>query len=124
MKNLVKLIEIPAADFTRAVKFYETVLGIELTVCDNCETEKMAFFADFADSEPNVAVSWAANFLPSKNGVLVSLNVENIEQTLERINANGGKTVRPKTKIEADNMGYFALFSDSEENTIGLYADK
>lgn len=124
MKNLVKLIEIPAADFARAVKFYETVLGIELTVCDNCETEKMAFFADFADSEPNVAISWAANFLPSKNGVLVSLNVENIEQTLERINANGGKTVRPKTKIEADNMGYFALFSDSEENTIGLYADK
>lgn len=124
MKNLVKLIEIPAADFARAVKFYETVLSIELTVYDNCETEKMAFFADFADTEPNVAISWAANFLPSKNGVLVSLNVENIEQTLERINANGGKTVRPKTKIEADNMGYFALFSDSEENTIGLYADK
>lgn len=66
----------------------------------------------------------AADFLPSKNGVLVSLNVESIERTLECINANGGKTVRPKTKIEADDMGYFALFSDSEENTIGLYADK
>lgn len=124
MKNLVKLIEIPAADFARAVKFYETVLSIELTVYDNCETEKMAFFADFVDTEPNVAISWTTDFLPSKNGVLVSLNVESIERTLERINANGGKTVRPKTKIEADDMGYFALFSDSEENTIGLYADK
>lgn len=124
MKNLIKLIEIPAADFVRAVKFYETVLGIELTVCDTCETEKMAFFSDFIGAEPNVAISWAADFLPSKNGVLVSLNVDNMEQTLERINANGGKTIRPKTKIEADSMGYFALFSDSEGNTIGLYADK
>lgn len=124
MKNLVKLIEIPAADFVRAVKFYEAVLGIKLTVCDSCETEKMAFFSDFTNTEPNVALSWTADFLPSKNGVLVSLNVDNIEQTLERINANGGKTIRPKTKIEAEGMGYFALFSDSEGNTIGLYADK
>lgn len=124
MKSLVKLIEIPAADFARAVKFYETVLGIELTVCDSCETEKMAFFANFADAEPNVAISWAADFLPSKDGVLVSLHVDSVEQALERINANGGKTLRPKTKIEADSMGYFALFSDSEGNTIGLYADK
>lgn len=124
MKNLVKLIEIPAADFVRAVKFYEAVLGIKLTVCDSCETEKMAFFSDFANAEPNVALSWTADFLPSPNGVLVSLNIDSIEQTLERINANGGKTVRPKTKIEADGMGYFALFSDSEGNTIGLYADK
>lgn len=123
MKNLVKLIEIPAADFVRAVKFYEAVLGIKLTVCDSCETEKMAF-SDFTNTEPNVALSWTADFLPSKNGVLVSLNVDSIEQTLERINANGGKTIRPKTKIEAEGMGYFALFSDSEGNTIGLYADK
>lgn len=27
MRNLVKLIEIPATDFARAVKFYETVIG-------------------------------------------------------------------------------------------------
>lgn len=124
MKNLVKLIEIPATDFARAVKFYETVLGIKLTVCESCETEKMAFFSDFTETEPNVAISWTTDFLPAKNGVLVSLEVDNMEQTLERINANGGKTIRPKTKIEADSMGYFALFSDSEGNTIGLYADK
>lgn len=44
MKNLVKLIEIPATDFARAVNFYETVLGIKLTVCDSCESEKMLSF--------------------------------------------------------------------------------
>ena len=123
MKYLVKLIEIPAADFARAVQFYETVLGIKLTVCDSCENEKMAFFSDFF-SGPNVALSWAPDFHPSKDGVLVSLNVESIETALHHINANGGKTIRPKTKIEADGMGYFAMFSDSEGNTVGLYADK
>ena len=83
----------------------------------------MAFFSDFS-AQPNVAISWAADFHPSKDGVLISLSVDSIETTLDRINANGGKTVRPKTKIEADGMGYFAMFSDSEGNTLGLYADK
>lgn len=123
MKNPVKFIEIPAADFDRAVKFYETVLGIKLTVCDDCETEKMAFFGDFS-TEPNMAISWAAGFIPSGNGVLVSLNVGSIDAALECINTNGGKTVRPKTKIQAEGMGYFAQFSDSEGNTLGLYAEK
>lgn len=123
MKNLVKLIEIPATDFNRAVKFYEAIMPIKLTVCDSCETEKMAFFSDFS-TEPNVAISWAADFYSSKDGVLVSLNVESIEATLERIIANGGKTIRSKTKIEAEGMGYFAMFLDSEGNTLGLYADK
>ena len=123
MKKWVELIEIPATDFVRAVKFYETVLSIKLTICDNCENEKMAFFSDFS-AKPNIAISWAAGFHPSKDGVLVSLNVENIENTLENINANGGKTIRPKTKIEVDEMGYFAMFSDSEGNTLGLYSEK
>lgn len=123
MKNLIKFIEIPAADFTRAIKFYETVLNIQLTVSDDYETEKMAFFSDFS-TEPNVAISWAANFHPSKDGVLMHFSVGCIEETLGRVNSKGGKTIQPKTKIEADNMGYFALFSDSEGNTMGLYAEK
>lgn len=123
MKNQVKFIEIPAAEFVRAVRFYETVLGIELTVCDSCETEKMAFFGDFS-IEPNVAISWAEGFLPSNSGVLVHFTVESIEATLALVNNSGGKTVRPKTKIVAEGMGYFAQFSDSEGNTLGLYAEK
>lgn len=122
IKNLVKFIEIPAVDFARVVKFYETVLGVKLTVCDSYETEKMALFSN-CSTEPTVAISWAADFRPSNEGVLVSLCVESIEAALVLINANGGKTVPAKTKIEADGMGYFAQFADSEGNGIGLYAD-
>ena len=42
MKKLVSFFEIPTADFGRAVKFYETVLNLELTLME-CESEKMAF---------------------------------------------------------------------------------
>lgn len=122
MNKQIEFIEIPAADFTRAVNFYETVFGDKLTICD-CETEKMAFFGDFT-AKPNLAISWSNDFYPSKDGVLIHLTVESIETALERIHTNGGRTIRPKTKIEAEGMGYFALFSDSEGNTIGLYAEK
>lgn len=123
MKNLIEFIEIPSANFMRATKFYETILGVRLTVCDDCESEKMAFFGD-GSIKPNVAISWSADFHPSKNGILIHFPVENMEATLELIKANNGKIVREKTKIDAEGMGYFAMFSDSEGNTVGLYSEK
>lgn len=122
MKKLVSFFEIPAADFDRAVKFYETVLNLKLSVLD-CGTEKMAFFPEEDGLAPG-AISWGNNFPPSKHGVLISLNVEDMEATLALIKAKGGDILRGKTKIEADCRGYFAMFSDSEGNTLGLYSDK
>jgi len=69
MKNLVAFFEIPAANFDRAVKFYETVLNIKLSVMD-CEAEKMAFFPEENEKCPG-SISWAKDFNPSKDGVLV-----------------------------------------------------
>ena len=122
MKNLVAFFEIPAENFERAVKFYETVLGIPLDVCD-CGTEKMAFFPDENGQCPG-AISWAEDFRPSKDGVLIHLQVENLETAMTTLEKNGGKITRPKTKIEAEGRGYFALFIDSEGNRVGLYSDK
>ena len=122
MKNLVTFFEIPAENFERAVKFYESVFNIQLSVdCD--ETEKMAFFSD-ANGNCEGAISYAKDFRPSKDGVLISLRVENMEKAISSIEKNGGKIVQPKTKIEAENMGYFATFIDSEGNKVGLYSDK
>jgi len=124
MKRLVAFFEIPCNDFERAVKFYENIFGIKMPSFD-CDSEKMAFFPEEDGLAPG-AISWAQDFTPSTHGkgVLISLNCDDISTTLEKIEANGGKAIIGKSKIEADNRGYFCVFIDSEGNRIGLYADK
>lgn len=122
MKSLVAFFEIPAADFDRAVQFYQSVLGIRLNTMD-CGNEKMAFFPEENGLYPG-AISYATGFNPSKEGVLISLSVESIEEALKAVVQNGGQVGIPKTKIEAEGRGWFATFTDSEGNTLGLYAEE
>ncbi len=119
MKKLIAFFEIPSTDFRRAVDFYEFVLGVRLDVLE-CETEKMAFFTE--EGEAIGAVSYAADFLPSEKGVLIHFNCADIAETLEKVLRKGGKVVIPKTKIEAEGKGWFAVFADSEGNKVGIYA--
>lgn len=122
MEKLIAFFEIPAADFCRAVKFYNHVFQIDMAVFE-CEQEKMAFFPEEEGKFPG-AISWAKDFQPSDAGILISLRVDSMEEACARIQAAGGSIVRPKTKIEADGLGYFAIFADSEGNHVGLYSDK
>ncbi len=122
MKRLVAFFEIPAINFERAIQFYESVFNLTLNAMDFGQ-EKMAFFPK-ETGKCTGAISYAPNFKPSKDGVLISFSVENIENTLNNIERSGGEIVISKTKIEAENNGYFAVFTDSEGNKLGLYSDK
>lgn len=119
MAKLISWVEIPTVDFERAVKFYNSVLKIDMHVID-CGIEKMACFPNGEG-----AISFAPDFDPSKDGVLVSFNLSNdLDGAIDRIKENKGTIVKPKTKIEADGRGYFALFIDCEGNKVGLYGDE
>jgi len=118
MKRLVRWIEIPATDFERAVNFYNKVFKLNLEPID-FGSEKMACLPN-----DEGAISFSPGFKPSENGVLVSLETgKELDETLKTIEAFGGKIVKPKTKIEAEGRGYFALFLDSEGNRLGLYGE-
>ncbi|WP_455673437.1 VOC family protein [Phocaeicola sp.] len=119
MKKLIAFFEIPASNFHRAVEFYESVLEVKLSVFE-CEYEKMACFCE--DGEMVGAISYASDFCPSEHGVLIHFSCTNMEKTLEKVIAKGGEVVIPKTKIEVEGKGYFAVFADSEANHIGLYS--
>jgi len=116
MQKLITWVEIPAVDFDRAVEFYNSVFNLNLTKVDFGQ-EKMACFPN-----DEGAISYAPNFKPSKNGVLVSLVApDNIESTVQRIESKGGNILKSKTKIEAEGRDYFAICTDSEGNKIGIY---
>ena len=72
------------------------------------------------------AISYSSefDFLPSEHGVLIHFNCEDIAQILEKVLQKGGKVVIPRTKIEVEGRGWFAVFTDCEGNPIGIYAEK
>ncbi len=116
MEKLIEWVDIPTADFKRAVNFYSNVFNLTMEEFD-CGTEKMACFPTGEGS-----IFYNPDHKSSGSGVIVNLNVpDSIEQTAVRIEANGGKIVFPKTKIEVEGKGYFALFIDTEGNKVGLY---
>jgi len=116
MKKLIEWVEIPTADFKRAVNFYNKVFELSMEEID-CGTEKMACFPTGEG-----AIFYKQGYEPSEKGIIVNLTVpDNIEQTSVRIEKNAGKMLMPKTKIEAEGRGFFALCLDSEGNKIGLY---
>lgn len=119
MTNLISWVEIPAADFKRAVNFYNSVLQTDLQIIED-EQEKMACFPGGEG-----AISYAPGFHPGKDGALVSFNAgDDLDGALERVAENNGSVVQTRTKIEAEGRGYFAIIMDSEGNKVGLYGDK
>lgn len=119
MKTIVKFFEIIAVDFQRAVNFYNSLLKINLDICE-CGDDKMAFFP-----HKEGAISCSPGFYPSKDGTIITLKaVEPLNQMLERAKELGGSVVMDITKISNENSGSFALILDTEGNRIGLYSDE
>ena len=117
MDKLIAWVEIPTDDFERAVKFYSLVFKLDLEPIDCDNGEKMACFPTGEG-----AIVYSPYAKPSENGAIVSFTVpDSIEAAILRIEQENGKVIIPKTKIEVEGRGYFAVCTDSENNRIGLY---
>lgn len=118
MKNWVSWFEIPATDFDRAVKFYETIFDIELQAMDMPGIRMGMFSAEGGGG----AVVMGEGCVPSTSGPLVYLNGgDDLSVALGKVEAAGGSVVVPKTDIGGD-MGYFAVFIDTEGNKVALHS--
>ena len=122
MENLINWFEIPVTDFKRAVTFYKGILEIEIK-----ETEmfgsKMGFFPS-GGKNVSGAIVQGEGYTPSMEGVTLYLNCgEDLQKILDRVESSGGKIIVSKTQITPE-MGYFAMFIDTEGNKLALHSIK
>lgn len=115
----IRFFEIPSADFKRAINFYKNVFDFEIEPFE-WENEKMAMIS----GEPvSGCIFHSEGYKPSKDGVIISFEVDDIGAVLSKAENNGGKILMEKCKIQAENLGYCGYFLDSEGNRIGLYSE-
>jgi len=120
MENLINWFEIPATDFSRAVSFYEAILGLEIKEAEMFGS-KMGFFPTDGTNVSGAIVQ-GEDYQPSSDGVVAYLNGGNDLQTvLDKVESNNGKVIVPKTQISPE-MGYFGMFIDSEGNKMAVHS--
>ena len=118
--NPVNWFEIPVNDLERAKQFYETVFGLQLSL-NEMGPMKMAWFPmSEGGGGATGTLMQSEGYTPSHAGTLVYFSVTDIEGTLDKVNANGGKTLLPKTSI--GEHGYIAHFQDCEGNRVALHS--
>lgn len=120
MESFISIVEIPTLDLLRAITFYQTILGINIQEVDMGESKMGLFPSD--GKAVSVVLLKSDDYIPSSDGTIVYLNAgENLQTVLDKVVTNGGEIIVPKTEIDPE-MGFFALFIDTEGNKLGLHS--
>jgi len=107
-------IEMPARDVARAASFYKNVFGWNIRTRGDGATA-------FDDTIGEVSGAFVLNRKPmTEVGLLVYIMVDNIQDTIEKLVANGG-TIIPPVGMDAPEIT--ARFTDPTGNILGLYQE-
>jgi len=122
MPGYFSYIAIPCTDFQRAFNFYTAITNGKL-VKNPAVPFPMAYFKD--EYGNNIGHLFQMQGIePSADGPIVYLRLtENLNDTLVKVDAAGGKVIMPKSLISAE-AGYWAIFLDSEGNRLALHSMK
>ena len=122
MTNSINWFEIPVTDFTRAKKFYETIMGGEIMEMEFPGGKYGMLPADMMNGVGG-GLAQGEGFVPSQEGTIVYLNGgDDLSVPLAKIEAAGGKVIMPKTSIGGN--GFMAQFIDTEGNKVALHSMK
>ena len=120
--NALNWFEISVTDIDRAKKFYEKIFDIEMHSMDMPDI-KMAVFPSMGDKSGG-ALAQSPYHQPSAAGSLIYLNANpNLQLVLNRIESAGGKVVMPKTQVSPE-IGFMAMFNDTEGNMVALHSQE
>lgn len=118
--NKIEWFEIPAANFQRAIGFYQEVFDKALDVRPYVGSEMAVFSND--NGEGVGCICYGEGYAPSENGVVIYLDASpSIDATIARIAPAGGKVTLDKMVLP-ESMGFIAYFHDTEGNRLGLHA--
>jgi hypothetical protein len=108
-------VEIVSKNPHTAGDFYKEVFGWKIDVDQNFDYVQFS-----ADPGPGGGFPQVDEQQGMQSGdVLLYLGTDDIEGTLARIEACGGKTLAPKTEIPG--IGWFAIFADNNGSRLALY---
>lgn len=120
MINAINWFEIPVTDFTRAKKFYETILGAEIMEMPFPDGKYGMLPCDMENGVGGGLVQ-GEGFEPSDKGSIVYLNGgDDLNVSLSKVEGAGGKIIFPKTSIGEN--GFMAHFIDTEGNRVALHS--
>jgi uncharacterized protein len=124
-RNAVGWFEIPVDDMQRAIAFYEKVFGVKIEYVEMADL-KMGWFP-YDDKVPGSGGSLVKHYAykPTEEGTLVYFTSPSgdLQNEQDKIEAAGGKVIIPK-KLITEDIGYFAIFIDSEGNRVALHSLK
>jgi len=124
LSNVINWFEIAVTDINRASGFYETILDVKLSYMETKDFKMALFPADGSKGVLGGALAQSPMHHPSAAGVIIYLNANpDLQIVVDKIEKAGGQIVMPKTLI-SEQIGYMAIFTDTEGNTIALHSNK
>jgi predicted enzyme related to lactoylglutathione lyase len=114
--------EIPADDENRAREFYSSAFGWEVSAVPEMSYAMIKTTPTDATGMPAVAGSINGGMFRREGDLtspVVTVDVDDIDAALGKINSLGGSTVQPRQEI--GSMGWAAYFRDTEGNVVGLW---
>jgi predicted enzyme related to lactoylglutathione lyase len=125
-KNPFTWIEIYVEDMSRAQKFYETVLQIEMipmqTPGELSDLQMLSF--PWAEGEANIsgALCKSSEMKPGTGGTLVYFTCDDCATETALVTDAGGQVLQQKFQI--GEFGFCSICMDTEGNTIGFHSLK
>jgi len=112
-KHPIVHIEFSAKDREAAGRFYGSIFGWKVQ-----QMPEMNYATFEAEGGPGGGFNPVGDDTPAGT-VLVYIETDDIEATLKKVTAAGGKVVHGKAEITG--FGWFGVFADPTGNQVGLY---
>lgn len=124
VKGTLNYLQIPAEDLDASSSFYEDVFGWTInrypSVAPNSDQPQTGYVG-FVDSSGQVGGEFVLGREPSREpGLLPSILVENIDDTLAAVVEHGGEVAKPRTPI-VEGTDWQAIFRDPAGNAMALF---